>query len=214
MKGMNKKVWLRVLYVIVGFTILAIGLAFLRYAALGLDPYGTLIIGLTRQFDAPFGTVLLLVNLSMLVVVFFLDRRRIGFGTLYAMVVVGYTSDAVLWLISAIPVFEQFSIGIRIVSFALGLPVLLFGVAICIEANMGFTPYDMLGVIIAEKIKRPHWFRWIRICTDALCVASGALLRSDIGAGTLLAVLLAGPLIAFFRKVLVKTKPFQIIQGN
>jgi len=211
---MNKKLCLRVLYVIVGFTILSTGLAFKRYAALGLDPYATLITGITRQLQIPFGVVLFMVGFTLVIVVFFSDRSKIGFGTLYGLAAIGFTSDAVLWFINTIPVFQQFSIQLRIASFAVGLPVLLFGAAICIETKMGLTPYDAVGVIFSEKIKRPHWFRWIRMSTDALCVVVGVLFQSDIGAGTLVAVLVAGPLIAFYRKTLSKTKPFQIIRNE
>ena len=69
---------------------------------------------------------------------------------------------------------------------------------------MGLSPYDAVGIIIAEKIKRQHWFKWIRIGTDALCVIGGIITRSDVGIGTLVSVLLGGPFIALFRKLLTK----------
>jgi len=213
-RTMNKKMWYRILYVVIGLTIVSIGLAFVRYAVLGVDPFITLVTGITRQIGLSFGTTHLLVFLVMLIAVVIFDRGKIGFGTVYAMVVVGYSSDAVLWLIQMIPVFEQFSIQTRVASFVLGLAVLYFGVAIYIETNMGVSPYDAIGLIFVEKIKRPHWFRWARICTDALCVIGGALLQSDIGIGTVLTVLIAGPLIAFFRKMLARTKLFEIIQDG
>jgi uncharacterized membrane protein YczE len=68
---------------------------------------------------------------------------------------------------------------------------------------MGLSPYDAVGIIIAEKIKRQHWFKWIRIGTDALCVIGGIITKSNVGIGTLVSVLLGGPLIALFRKLLV-----------
>jgi len=79
---------------------------------------------------------------------------------------------------------------------------------------MGLSPYDAVGIIIAEKMKRENWFRWIRIVTDALCVVGGILTKSDVGIGTLISVLLGGPLIAFFRKLLMKISIFNNIQNN
>jgi uncharacterized membrane protein YczE len=96
----------------------------------------------------------------------------------------------------------------------LGMPILYFGAAVYIETNMGMAPYDAIAIIIAEKIKKQNWFRWIRIGTDALCVCGGILTQSDIGIGTLLTVLFAGPLIALFRKSIIKLKLWEILFNN
>jgi len=77
---------------------------------------------------------------------------------------------------------------------------------------MGLAPYDAVGIIISEKINRQNWFRWIRIGTDALCVIGGIITKSDVGIGTLISVLLGGPLIALFRKLIMKINIFKIIQ--
>ena len=206
--GKNKKIFYRVIYVITGITIISIGLTFMRYSNLGLDPVTCLNTGIAKRTGMSFGTWVLIMNIIMLFGVLIFDRSKIGFGTLYNMVTIGYTSDIFLWLIKKIPLFESFSIQIRIVSLVFGLPVLYFGAAVYIETNMGTAPYDAIAIIIAEKIKKQNWFRWIRIGTDALCVVGGILTKSDAGIGTLLTVLFAGPLIASFRKF----KIFQIIR--
>jgi uncharacterized membrane protein YczE len=206
--GKNKKLFCRILYVIIGNTIISVGLTFMRYSSLGLDPITCLNTGITKQIGISFGTWLLIINIIMLIGVFIFDRSKIGFGTLYNMIAIGYTSDFLLWFIKKIPLFESFSIQIRIVTFVIGLPVLYFGAAVYIETNMGTAPYDAIAIIIAEKIKKQNWFRWIRIGTDTLCVIGGILTQSDVGIGTLLTVLFAGPLIASFRKL----KIFQIIR--
>jgi len=206
--GKHKKLFYRILYVITGITIISIGLTFMRYSSLGVDPVTCLNIGIAKRVGMSFGTWVLIINIIMLIGVFIFDRSQIGFGTLYNMITIGYTSDFLLWLIKKIPLFESFSLQIRIISFVLGMPVLYFGAAVYIETNMGTAPYDAIAIIIAEKIKKQNWFRWIRIGTDALCVIGGILTQGDIGIGTLLTVLFAGPLIASFRKF----KIFQIIQ--
>jgi uncharacterized membrane protein YczE len=128
------------------------------------------------------------------------------------MVAVGYKSDFILWLILKVPLFEAFSFQIRVFAFILGLLTLYLGVAVYMESNMGLAPYDAVAIIIAEKINRQNWFRWIRIGTDALCVLGGVLTQSDVGIGTLIAVTLGGPLIALYRKWLLKMKVYKIIK--
>jgi len=103
---------------------------------------------------------------------------------------------------------------LKIIAFSIGLIISCFGSAVYIETNMGLAPYDAVGIIIAEKIKKQDWFRWIRIATDALCVIGGIITKSDVGIGTLLTVLTGGPLIALFRKLFTKLKVFNIIQDS
>ena len=176
----------------------------MRYAVFGVDPITCLNIGIAKQLGISFGTWQLIMCFILLIGVFIFDRKKIGFGTVYIMVAAGYTSDFFLWLITKIHFLESFSLEIRILAFSLGLLFYYFGAAVYIVTNMGLSPYDAVGIIISEKIKRPNWFKWIRIGTDALCVMGGIITKSDVGIGTLVSVLLGGPIIAFFRKLLLK----------
>jgi len=198
----KRKLIYRIIFAIIGITILAMGLSFMRYAVLGVDPITCLNIGIAKQVGLSFGTWQLIMCFILLIGVFIFDKSKIGFGTIYILAASGYTSDFFLWLITKIPFLETFSPGIRITAFTLGLLIIYFGSAVYIETNMGLSPYDAIAIIISEKIKRPNWFRWIRIGTDALCVIGGVITQSDVGIGTLVSVLIGGPLIAFYRKLL------------
>ena len=206
----KKQLFYRILYAIIGISIISIGLAFMRYAVLGVDPLTCLNTGISEHIGLSFGTWQLLLFVVILIGVFFSDRSKIGFGTFYNMITVGYSSDILLSVFKTIPLLDAHVFQIRIAALAVGIPVLYFGAAVYIETKTGTAPYDSIALIIADKIKKTQWFRWIRIGTDALCVLGGALTHSDVGIGTLLSVLLAGPLIAFFRKLIVKLKMFQI----
>jgi uncharacterized membrane protein YczE len=204
----KRKLIYRIIFAIIGISILAIGVSFMRYAVLGVDPITCLNIGISKQIGISFGTWQLIMCFILLIGVFIFDKSKIGFETLYIMVAAGYTSDLFLWLMTKIQLLEIYSLEIKIVSFSIGLIFYYLGAAIYIETNMGLSPYDAVGIIIAEKIKRENWFKWIRIGTDALCVIGGIITQSDVGIGTLVSVLLGGPLIALFRKLLIK------INGN
>ena len=207
----REKIFYKVILTVMGITIISIGLTFMRYAVLGLDPASCLNTGVSKKLGISFGTWALILYSIMLIGMFIFDRSKIGFGTLYNLITVGYTSDFLLWIINKIAIFESFSIQTRIISFIAGILILYFGAAIYIVTNMGLGPYDAIAVIISDKIKRPNWFKWIRIGTDGLCVLGGILTQSDVGVGTLITVLFAGPLIAFYIKLITKLKIFQII---
>jgi len=207
----KSNIFLRIIITITGISILSVGLTFMRYAVLGVDPIVCLNIGIAKQLGISFGLWQLIFCVVLTFCMFIFDKSKIGFGTIYVLVV-GYKSDVLLWLLEKIPVFEMFSIQTRIISFAAGLIILYFGAAAYIEANLGLSPYDSIAIIISEKIKKLNWFRWIRVGTDALCVLGGFLLKSDIGIGTLITVLIGGPLIAFFRKHISRLNIFKAVK--
>lgn len=189
----------RGIFVVTAIIIMAVGLTFMRYAYLGLDPVSCLNNGVSIQSGLPFGVCQVVVFMIMLAGILFIDRSKLGFGTFCNMIGVGFISDACLWLIGkTIPDYTPV-LYIRIIALAVGLLILYFGAALYFEANMGVAPYDAIALIIVERLHKPQLFRWIRIGTDALCVAGGILTQSNAGAGTILSVCLGGPLIAFYR---------------
>jgi uncharacterized membrane protein YczE len=208
----KQKLIYRIILAMTGITVLSSGLSFLRYAVLGVDPITCLNIGVAKQLEISFGTWVLIMCFILLIGIFIFDKSKIGFGTIYLMVTSGYTSDFVLSLINKIKFMEIFSLEIRIIAFSLGMLMVFLGAAIYIETNMGLSPYDAVAIIISEKTNRQNWFTWIRIGTDALCVIGGVLTKSDVGIGTLIAVLTGGPLIAFFRKLLMRIYIFKYIK--
>jgi uncharacterized membrane protein YczE len=208
----KRKFIYRIIIAITGISILAIGVSFMRYTVFGVDPVSCFNIGIAKQLGITFGTWQLIFCFILLIGVLIFDRSKIGFGTVYIMIAAGFTSDFFLWLFQNIDFPENFSFVIRIIAFFLGLVFYYLGAAVYIETNMGLAPYDAVGIIISEKINRSNWFRWIRIGTDALCVIGGIITQSNAGIGTLVCVLLGGPLIALFRKLIMKLKIFKIIQ--
>jgi uncharacterized membrane protein YczE len=124
----------------------------------------------------------------------------------------GYVSDFALSLLSKIPAAGTALVIARIAGMLGGVVVICFGAGIYLNTGIGASPYDAIGLIIPEKLKRPQWYRWIRIGTDFICTGFGLLMGSVPGAGTLIMAFCTGPLIAFFRfKVLVLGKRAGVI---
>jgi len=212
--GEKRKLIYRVIFAVIGITILALGVSFMRRAEFGVDPVTCFNIGMAKQLGISFGTWQLLWCFILLIVVFIFDKSKINFGTVYIMVAMGYTSDFFLWLIEKIPSPETLPLELKIVAFLTGLIISCIGLAVYIETNMGLAPYDAVAIIIVEKTKKLNWFRWIRIVTDALCVIGGIITKSDVGIGTLLTVVTGGPLIAFFRKLFLRMNIIRDIQPS
>ena len=62
--GKYKKLFYRILYVIIGNAIISIGLTFMRYSSLGLDPITCLNTGVSKRIGMSFGTWLLIINIE------------------------------------------------------------------------------------------------------------------------------------------------------
>jgi uncharacterized membrane protein YczE len=183
----------------IGVAIMALGIGFMRYASLGIDPVSCLNTGLARKLGMSFGNWQIIFNLILLVFIIFADRHQIGFGSVFNMVGIGYASDFFLFLFNRVHISSEALLPARFATLIIGTVLLYFGAAMYIEARMGVAPYDALALVIAEKTRRPEWYRWYRITGDALCVLVGFLTGSDVGLGTLITAFFGGILISFFR---------------
>ena len=54
-----------------------------------------------------------------------------------------------------------------------------------------------MAVILSDRIEKVQ-FRWVRVGCDLFFVVLGFLLGGTVGAGTLVAVFLTGPLVQFW----------------
>ena len=89
---------------------------------------------------------------------------------------------------------------LRVVSMLAGCVILALGMSVVINSNAGTGPNDLVAVILSDKIEAVE-FRWIRVCCDLFFVALGFVLGGTVGAGTIAAVFLTGPLVQFWLPV-------------
>lgn len=189
------------------FGILLIGLSvsFFRLSAFGVDPFTCMNLGVSGFVHLSFGTWQLIVNIALLLLVFFTMRSSIGLGTIVNMVCVGYIADFVCWLISSMG-DGDFSLPIKVLLLVAGTALLCAGIAIYMTAEMGIAPYDTVAKILEQATHHKLAFRWGRILTDVTCVTIGivfCLLSGGnfwllVGLGTIVAAFLTGPLVQFF----------------
>ncbi|MDR0524505.1 MAG: hypothetical protein LBG90_01360 [Spirochaetaceae bacterium] len=197
-KSKPKETLSRILLCSLGVFCIGLGVGALRYADFGLDPFMSLIQGLyLRVFRAlGFGTGYLIFCGILLVLILLFDPSKIGFGTILSMILTGYVSEGLFFFLGFLPEENFF---LRAGGMLLGLLGLCAGSGLYLNAGLGTSPYDAAGLVITEKLRDPRRYRWVRIGTDAFCVAAGFLLGSKPGAGTIFMAFFTGPLFAFFR---------------
>ncbi len=194
----------RALMAVIGVLIGGVSVGLFKMSVFGTDPFQCLMNGLNNWIPISFGIIYVIVNLIMLVGIFFLEKRYIGIATAINVFLFGYVveyAESFFRILTPTP-----NMGLRITYLTIGLLILCLASAFYFTADMGVSTYDAIALIISNRTK---WkFKYCRIGTDLICVLIGFSLHAVIGIGTLLTAFFMGPIIAFFEKYV--SEPFFI----
>ena len=83
------KRWKEIFMVILGSMMMGIGIDLFVYADFGLDPLSLFEAGLGRVLHLSLGSVSQILMITIIVIMFFADRERIGIGSVLNSVLVG-----------------------------------------------------------------------------------------------------------------------------
>lgn len=185
----------RVIFVLLGVLIIAFGISLFVRSGLGTDPFTCLNMGISSLTGVSFGTCQLVMNLILFIFQLIFGRKDVGIGTLINAVFIGYLVDFFDFLYSFLP---EKSLVEQVLLMIIGLIVIGYGVAMYMEANMGISPYDSLGVILSDKLKKKYSI--MRMVQDITCVVIGFLLGGTFGIATILMAFLLGYIITHYRE--------------
>ena len=202
----------RILMSVAGVLACAISVGFFKLAAFGVDPFQSFMSGMDQLIPIAFGTLYVLVNICLLMFALAFDRHYIGIATFVNLFLLGYVVQFTYDTLQII--FPEPSVLVRVCSFVFGFVALCFSSSIYMTADLGVSTYDSVALIMANTWKIGK-FKYIRICTDLVCVILGIVLfrlsggawgevPTIVGVGTILTAFFMGPLIDLFnRKVAV-----------
>ena len=175
----------RVAQLVLSCVVLGVGVALLLRAALGSDGYSTLINGLSLSLDVPFVAVNAVVGLVLVVVAW--SRHVIpGLGTIVQPVVVGFTVSGAMSLVA-----EPDGLPARGLMLAVAFPVLAVGVAGYLSSGTGAGPTEAAAIAFDPPVP----FRWSYGIVQGGGALTGWLLGAAMGVGTILVILLLGPMV-------------------
>ena len=136
----GRKIRARILMSILGVSISGVAVGFFSYSELGLD------------------------------LVFFINRSKIGIGTLINLFLLGYIAEASEKLL--LYLFPDKTTPLRAVMLAVGIVVMCLASALYYTADLGVSTYDALAITMAEHSEKIP-FRVFRITLDLCCVLIG-----------------------------------------
>ena len=198
----------RIAMSLAGVIICAISVGIFKLAALGVDPFQSLMSGLDSMIPIKFGTLYVIVNAVLLLFSIIVDRHNIGIATFINLFLLGYITQFTFDLLQRL--FPAPSMFFRVVCLIVGIVIICFGSAMYMTADLGVSTYDAVAIVMSGKWKLGK-FKYSRICTDLVCVIAGSLLfvaagnpissiPTIAGIGTIVTAFFMGPLIEFFNE--------------
>ena len=203
---LNKIFYKRVFMSLFGVVICAISVGIFKIAALGVDPFQSLMAGLDKLIPIPFGTLYVIVNVLLLIFSLIADRKNIGIATFINLFLLGYITQFTYEFLQTLIVNP--SMIVRFACLIIAIVIICFGSAFYMTANLGVSTYDAVAIVFSSKWKIGK-FQYVRIFTDVVCVVLGAVIfvigggqikeiPTIVGIGTIITAFFMGPLIEFF----------------
>ncbi len=194
----------KLLLAIIGIVCVGSGVALNSVANLGNDPVAIVYDGIRNvaHLDASqLGVASNIVNICLVVLVFFLDRHYVNVGTLIYIVPYGTVVDLSGRLFRSL-LGEVNTLPVQIPCAVAGCTMLFFGVGMYIATDIGLDPFTGVVMVIKDKVKKEY--RIVKICFDIGCIVLGTILGGKLGAITVITALVAGPCIQFFSERIKK----------
>ena len=202
----NELMGRRILMSVLGVVICGIAVGMFKFAALGVDPFQTLMSGLDAVIPLHFGTLYVAANAVLLLFALLFDRSKIGIATLINLFLLGYIAEFSQDLCGRL--MPDAAAALRVAVLIIAIVVLCISSSIYFTADLGVSTYDAVSLIWSQRQKRIP-FSLCRVITDFVCVAGGTALLAaagagpsgilaNVGIGTIITAFFMGPLITFF----------------
>lgn len=190
----------RIITVILAVILMGLALSFLVRLNFGADPFTVMNLGASNRLGISFGNWQVIFNAILFVIIILFDRSQIGWGTIFNMILVGYSLDFFSWVFdNTLPLDAFRSLSIRIIVLVPAILLFLFAAAVYLAVDLGSSPYDAAAFVLASKLKKVR-FRYIRIGWDISAGLIGFLLGSKaIGIVTFIIAFSVGPIISWMK---------------
>lgn len=185
------KKWKEILMVIVGSMMMGASIDLFVQADFGLDPLSLFQAGLGRVLHLSLGTTSQVLMISIIILLFFIDRKRIGIGSILNSVLVG---AFIKWFSPVICTGGGTAAG-RLLCLLAGLILMGVGIGTYVAAGLGEAGMDAMMMYLSGKLKKN--VNVTRITIDMLLSITGFLLGGKLGGATVVSMLVNGYMIQF-----------------
>ena len=173
-----------------GLFIFAIGIYLTIQANIGVAPWDVLNQGLTKRIGISYGTVMMIVSATV-IVIDLLMKEPIGLGMVLDTVIVGKTVDLMNYL-NLVPPRQSLWSGVLLLVF--GLFLLAVGMRIYMALGLGCGPRDTMLVALCKRFPKLS-IGVLNIIMWATVTVIGYFLGGQVGLGTIISVVCMGPML-------------------
>ena len=184
-----KKFSIKVLIVLLGTLMMSIGITLYLQADLGVDPFSAFVSGVSNVTGLSYGRSSQTWMVILIVLAFFLEKERLGFGTIINGLLTGFFVDLFLGM----GAFETAGMVSQVVTLVLASIVMAMGIGIYISGDLGEGPPEAIMVILHHRFK--FNIKWTKIGMDLVLLLLGAILGGQLGVGTVVGVIVTGPIV-------------------
>ena len=195
--------WKRTLICFAGVFRMGFFLSFLIMAGLGTDPCTFMNLSISSKLGLSLGNWQLMLNIILLILVILIDRRLIGLGTLFNMILIGYYADFFCWLWrKLLPETVFTEMPVKAIVYGITLIGFIVSAAVYMTSRSGISPYDGLAKIVADRLPLPFFLS--RILYDFAAIGIGMLVGGVPSIGHILMAAGLGPVISIIGKKMAK----------
>lgn len=177
----------RLVALLLAIVTVGVGISIMVSARLGVAPADVLATGGARQLGIGVGTMGW-INGAIFMVIATGFRRPPSWGTIIGGVLVGQTVNMVLPLVP-----EPRAMIARVPMMLFGMALLYLAISVGVATTLGTGPIELVMLGMHDKGVSMQVARW---GIEGVVVAVGIALGGQIGIGTILFVLLTGPVLA------------------
>lgn len=202
MKRSLKEILIRLVILFIGLSIAHLGVTLFLLSNLGADPFNVLVQGIFRVLSSipalsflTHGYTHMGICFLIMVILLFVDKSYIKFGTIFCMFFGGPIIDFFTIVLQGL-VNSESMLAVRVLALFAGCIILAFGMTIVMESDAGVGPNDLVAISISDKLHKP--FGITRTICDISFVVIGALLGGVFGMGTIVCAGLVGTIAEKF----------------
>ena len=174
----------RVLVLLVGLVLVAVGVACTIQAELGVAPYDVLTTGLRDLFGVPIGVAAIILP-AVFMALGVLLGGRFGLGSILALTLVGPMLGGALAVLPDVEPMVP-----RLALFAVGFVLITLGITLVVVPRIGPGPAELLMLAIHD---RGYPLAPVRTGIEVASVAVGWAMGGQVGIGTIGFALVIGP---------------------
>jgi uncharacterized membrane protein YczE len=175
-----------------GYVLLALGIYLTKLSTLGMSSWSVFHDGLSIVSGLSFGIITQLLGLIILVISMVFLHTKVGMGTIFNVVFVGWFIDIFDVIYSTVPS----NLVLQIIILIFGVLFTTMGRSLYIASKLGPGPRDGLFVGLARVTKID--VKYVKPFIEFIVLGLGILLGGQSGFGTVLIILVSGYLVQFF----------------